>query len=505
MLEEPARSIERGTLAWVVLSVPGVIAVQGLVVLAGKVLGAALPAPLPLSLVVAVAVPLLALPLAGARAVQRRLPASLDGARRRHPWVAGMWLLLGVAAVSQAARLSAFMVDPELRWASAFPPSDLAVEHQCLPAYLHAAELQRRGVVDVYDPDLWPLTSGFPEQPQTVIRGMQPLIDDPFLYPPVFLLLPRAAIALSVDYAFLRSAVFAVNALLFLAAALALVRWIGGARGLAAGLLLPAVWIGIPTGLNLQFGQFHLAAFALSVAAMLLFESRRPALGGALLALASGCVVFPGILVVYLAFQRRWRELAWTAAFGAAWVGLGVAVLGWPVFEAFLTEHLPRLSSGEAVAFFEEDAFSVSQNGSLYGLVFKLRELGVPGMTRGLASVMSGVFPLLVVALAALAARRGGSRGTRALHWLALLGLLSLRSPYVPVGYAYSSGLWLLSLSAPDARARWPWVTAVVVAWVLVHGLPPMPDDTLQIALSLGGPVVLLCLSTWVIARRPQA
>ena len=58
------------------------------------------------------------------------------------------------------------------------------------------------------------------------------------------------------------------------------------------------------------------------------FEVERRALGGLLLAGGIASKLFPGILVIYLLFQSRWRDLAWTAAFGAVFSGLSLAVTG---------------------------------------------------------------------------------------------------------------------------------------------------------------------------------
>jgi hypothetical protein len=134
--------------------------------------------------------------------------------------------------------------------------------------------------------------------------------------------------------------------------------------------------------LGLQFGQFHVASLLLSVAAMICFEERRPAVGGSLLAVATVSKLFPAFLLVYLLARRRWREVAWTIGACVVFSLVGLAVLGWTPFEAFLSYQLPRIQSGEAFSFYEDKELVVSRNLGIPGLVTKLHFLGVPGMTH---------------------------------------------------------------------------------------------------------------------------
>ncbi len=82
------------------------------------------------------------------------------------------------------------------------------------------------------------------------------------------------------------------------------------------------------------------------------------------------------------------------------------------------------------------------------------------------------------------------------------MNLAAMRSPHAPAAYAFSGGLWLLSVLAPPVRRR-VLVAAVVTAWLALNGAPPMEDHTLRVALSLLGPLVLYATcaialaSTW--------
>jgi hypothetical protein len=428
----------------------------------------------------------------------------LSSARRR-PVVATLWVLLALVALAQIGRLTAFMIDDSNTWGSAFPDPK-ATRHQCLAAYVHAADLSRRGEKNVYAARHYPAFKFHPGQTEpdqggeSPVRGLGPYLLDAYEYPPPFLVLPRAALAVTNDFDVIRTVWFFIQLLAFAGVVVLCASWIGGREGLVAGLLLPALLASLPTMLGLQFGQFHSTAIVLSVGAMLAFEAKRPALGGAALACALVAKVFPGILLVPLALQKRWREVAWTVAFSVAITLLSLAVLGTAPFRAFFAYQLPRIASGEAFSFFERNLFFISRNASIYGIVIKLRELGVPGMSHGLARAVSWVYTAVLVWFAWLASRpRDRLRTAQA--WVALLFLASLRSPLAPTAYGVVPALWLLTLLCAEIRGRRPVLVASVVAsWIFVMGLPPMKGTT-ELLLGMVGQSIAIGVAVWTLLR----
>src|SRR5262249_35904142 len=173
----------------------------------------------------------------------RALPASLDGRWRRHRVRSLAWTLLATLAIAQMARLSAFMADDRRQW-GATVPDPLSIHHQCLSAYVYAADLQRRGVANLYAAEHYPIFD--PPGPtcrlvETRVAGLSPWVADAYQYPPTFLLLPRAALALTDSFAAIRAWWFVLQALAFLGAAIGLAIWLGGREGLVLGLMIPAV------------------------------------------------------------------------------------------------------------------------------------------------------------------------------------------------------------------------------------------------------------------------
>jgi hypothetical protein len=335
------------------------------------------------------------------------------------------------------------------------------------------------------------------------VAGLGPWVVDPYEYPPPFLVLPRAALAITNSFERIRTGWFVIQSLCLVVGGLLLVRWIGGREGMVTGLLLPAILASIPTMLNLQFGQFHAMAIMLAMAAMVAFDRRRLAVGGALLSFAILSKVFPGLLLVTLAGQRRWREIGWTLGFGVVFVMLALLILGTDPFVAFVSYQVPRIVSGEAFSFNERadvPAFIVSRNFSIYGIVAKLHLLGLVGVRSTTAHALTWGYTLLLVGLAWRARAASPDRRFQAMAWLALLNLAALRSPVAPSAYVTAPMLWLLALLAAEVRHRYTMAIALGVAWVVIMGPPPLPDR-MDLVLGLLGQGVALALGLWVLMR----
>jgi len=143
----------------------------------------------------------------------------------------------------------------------------------------------------------------------------------------------------------------------------------------------------------------------------------------------------------------------------------------------------------------------IAANESIYGLAFKLGQLGSGETARGLASALSHIFLAALLGTTALIARRSSTRLERAQSWLALLNLAALGAPFAPSSYVPASTLWLLSLLAPDLRARAGRVTVFIIAWILISGLPPMPSPIANLMGSLLVQGSLVAANVWVVIR----
>jgi hypothetical protein len=343
---------------------------------------------------------------------------------------------------------------------------------------------------------------------------MEAFAGDPFQYPPQFLLLPRLALSLTDDFLTLRTAWYALQVLGFVAIAFALCAWIGGATGLASAFLIPAVWLSVPAMQSLQYGQFHLAAIVLAVGGMLAVEKQRDPLGGSLLAVATLAKVFPGILLVYLVAQRRWRALGWAAGAAVVISLVALLVVGPAPFRAFVGYQLPRMQSGDAFDFAKDypeyRLFLVADNFSPAGLVSKLQELGLRGATPRLGRLALSGYSVLLLAAAVIAGRKGGSRRNQACRWLALLNLAALQSPGAFADYVTVGSVWLLALLPDQFRGHPGRAVPLAACWVffaLVPGVPPVPASLpvpLTMILTTIGVILLVGFNAWVIVRASQ-
>lgn len=479
-------ALERITLSFIVAACLGLMMWPGLDAIIG---GAALPAAVIMA-------------LAGGWLVWRRLPRSLDGAARRRPVVAVAWGILAVVTVVQTARLSAYMSDPSRDWWHT-TTHEFWAKHMCMSAYFYAADLVRQGEPNVYAAEHYPGLNPGAENRSTV-ANLSP--DDPYQYPPQFLLLPRLAIALSDDFLVIRAVWYSLQALLFALVMFLFARWYGGAAGALAMWLMPLVWISVPSILNFQYGQFHVTTIALAAGAILAFERKKNAAGGGLLAAAVLAKGFPGILLLPLLLTRRWRAVAWTGGWMVALTGLAWIVLGPEPFNAFFTYHLPRVQSGAAFAFDEVwpefKGWLLAGNVSLFALVRKLGELGVPGITTDLARLVQSIFCVSLIGVATVAGRaRSGKQ--RALVGLALVNLAAMTSPAAWGDYIVVGTLWMLTFVLADATpsARFG-LGALAGFCALLPGIVPIvnfPTPHLAMAMSVVGTLLILATNLWVV------
>lgn len=406
-------------------------------------------------------------------ALVRRLPPAVDLLPRRRPVLTVGWILLWLVASLWLVRLGLFHADPSRTWASTIPDAEVA-GHACLSAYVRAAELVGRAVDNPYDASHWPALDVAANR-ESGVRGLAEWLEDPYQYPPTFLLVFRALLAFTQDFLVLRATYFLLQFLALVAIFAAVAQWVG-VEARRAFWLLPAFLASLPTAFDLQFGQIHLLAIAAALWGRVLLEKGNRISGSIFLAAAILTKLFPAILLVELAARRRFRDLASVAGVALAGILLGIGVLGLAPHVAFVEYQLPRLLDGSAFSFFEKNALFVSRNFSVYGIPIKFQHLGWLADGHTAARWFSRLFAL---GLVWLAWRRGrsttpGSRLDLTLDSLALLSLGALVSPLAPSAYILASPLWLLALLA--AHVQGPTQTTLfVLAWLAITGPPPLP------------------------------
>jgi alpha-1,2-mannosyltransferase len=227
--------------------------------------------------------------------------------------------------------------------------------------------------------------------------------------------------------------------------------------------------------------------------------------------------IFPGVLGLLLVGARQWRAVASVLLWSIALTVLAWTTLGSRPFVDFFAYQVPRIESGDAF-FWIEDPGIAPVNQSLYGLVTKLRLLGVPWTDRPMATATSNLYGLVVVLLGAYAAwrlshlaRTGMTpsvfRLRQAQIWLALLSLASLRSPFVPDTYGLIGSLWLLTLLGAEAGRSvrtWTILAAAAVAFSVIMdgGVIPSPVPTWIVLTTLAIQTAAIGINVHVVLRR---
>jgi alpha-1,2-mannosyltransferase len=351
-------------------------------------------------------------------------------------------------AIVSIARISVYMADPS-RVDCSYTKNDVwRTAHSCMTAYAEAARYVADGSLNIYDMALY--------EP----RRFGPLKADSYHYPPPFLLLPAAIRAMRADMFQFRAVWFTMQALVLAATLLSLASWIGGRTG-AHAMVGTVFLLATPHAIySLQQSNFQNTAVPLAVAAVVLIYARRVKRGAAILAFAAASKIFPGVLVVYLLAARRWRALAWTAAFGIALLVITAAAFGTKPFVDFARHEVPRISSGASFPQTERPD-TMASNQSVYGLTVRARVLGLGWLTEPRGLAIASVYGFLVLAFAAFVGWRStfdisdpAGRARLVMTAIGLLALASFRSPFVGGVYGLVGTVWLLTLLAGRAPAE---------------------------------------------------
>jgi alpha-1,2-mannosyltransferase len=407
--------------------------------------------------------------------------------------------LATLAALFQLARLCVFIVNPAEVGCAVSPSRGLGLpaKHSCLSAYYVGAG----SVATVPNVYAWELYS-FPDEDPTAPRKPRPIGSfdiDAYEYPPPFLLLPRTLAILAPEFLRFRMVWFALNGAVLVIGLLVVARMLGPVAGTRALLFSPLVLASDITIGTLQVGNLQAIVSSL---AMVLFAQRRYAAGGALLAYATVSKLFPGVLLVYLLVQRKWRALAWTVGLCIALVAISLVDTGWTPYRAFL-DHLPRLLGGEAFPAFRRP-WAVAHNFSVPGMALKLRLFGVTGASFGAMKVVGWIYTLILLAATVFVARRTLTREQEPLAWLTILILASLRSPFLPL-YAVIPVLWLLTLLAATVTPTLKTLLGVLLAWVMLNVMAPTSvDPRLVAAIILLPQTVIVILIVLALRGRPD-
>lgn len=414
--------------------------------------------------------------LAGAGTVWwlARRPGFVEAVAGAPPLARVLFAIGSVAVAAQLAWLTAFIIDPNrATWtSSALHP--MPSTHSCASSYWIAGSVVRNRP-DVYDETLYSLPQVDPTT-QRNGRRLGPLVADNYEYPPPFLIVPRLLGLVTPDFWRFRRLWFGLTFGFVVLVTILVARRLDDRLGTHAVWLTPFVVAGPATIATFQAGNVQMAMVAIAALAMYCIDRRAFAAGGALLAFAIAGKLFPGVLVLYLLIRREWRAVGWTAVFGVLLLVVSLFDVGWEPYRAFLHE-MPGLLSGEAFSAFRNPG-AIGNNGSVPGLVFKLKMWGVPYMGYDAMRIVGWIYTLVVIAGTAWIARRLRPEGREPVIWLAILVLASMRSPFMAT-YAFFPVMWLTTLVVALRWRQGHLAVAAMLCWCALaigfgpRGLPP--------------------------------
>jgi Glycosyltransferase family 87 len=467
----------------------GILLAGGGSVLYVGLVGAGVPRPVAVGLVATICV-------LSARRVLGALPTALDGMAARHPVRAAIWALAAVVAVLVSARLAVFMLDPSRTAYATLPFSAGHTRHSCFSAYYEASRIVD-AVPNVYDPALY--TNG--PKPR-LLDGLQV---DTYQYPPPFLFATGWLHAIRSDFLSQRAIWYCLMGSALIASFLALARWVGAHAGIRLGLLIVAMWLALGTQSALQFGNFHVGVFAMAMGAMVAFERGRNVAGGALLGFAVASKLCPGILLVYLAAQRKWRAVAASMGFVALFALAYVATHGLAPMREFVDYQAPRLANGVAFRSIQSGAPVLAMSFSLPGALFKLKLFGVTsGAIATGANLAAWLYTMTLIVIAFLRGRSPpGDEAWRPPVWAALLMLGSLRTPFVPQPLGAFAVDWVIILLAGREPLTAKRAVLLGAAFLIVNAPDVGAPLAVGVALGTVQQVVALLLAATVL-RRPS-
>lgn len=426
------------------------------------------------------------------------LPIALAGAGNGPRALFALFLLLSGATAYRLGHMSVYMLDAEnkdfvLEPASRELPDEelnerFFIKHNCLTGSVIAAHLASEGFENIYSRKRYRDA----ESPTPIHETIGDVLTiDQYQYPPPFLVLPKALMVFGHDFFQIRTIWFGINVVAFCVTAIAYANWLGGPRFSAYWLSMPLVLLATTTLTSLEIGNAHFLIITISLLGVLLLERRRYAIGGALLGYCVVGKIFPGVLLAYLVFARRWKAVVATAIAMIAYVLATFALFGIKPFTAFVEHQVPKLASGEAFSFAFEMIGPLTVNLSVMGIPYRLDKLGLLGGLdpAAVATVLVWVYTLVLCVAIAIAGLRtarvseavkdvetaGLNRRHLVLVWFALLALGQMRNPFLPWGYGNLINLWLISLLLAMTGGSIVRIAPLLLMWMLCFFVVPLP------------------------------
>lgn len=236
---------------------------------------------------------------------------------------------------------------------------------------------------------------------------------------------------------------------------------------------------------NFEHLQVNVLVFLLALGGLALLARGRTLPGALALGAAGALKVMPALFVLYLAYRRRWRDAAWTAAAGIALTLSPVVVYGPARLFDYFRGWVAALDAGWSVGKMNLSVFAMWDRIVGHGLVpFAVRGFDdLPRSGNPVVALLLAASLAVVLALAWWACRSGNTGHPRAelAEWSIVFLVASLFGTVAWKAYlvvlllpnALLLAVWLDPAATPGLRriARWTVLTAFVLGVLTTDGL----------------------------------
>ena len=247
-------------------------------------------------------------------------------------------------------------------------------------------------------------------------------------------------------------------------------------------LALVAIALSWPSLFTFGAGQANFVVLLLLLGALTALRAKRDVAGGLMVAGAAAIKMTPALLLVYLAWRRRWVALGAAAAGLCALVVAGAAAAGWSSYEVYATQMVPLLSRG--CAHWINESFAgfftrLIDGADIFSWAIASLSPAARGMTMAAGLLVAG-------ASLAMAGRREASLD---LEFCLLVVATLFISPLSWTHHSVLSLMAFLMLArhlTRDGILTAGWVLAMTLSFTLVH-VHLKPPGILS-----GGPLAIL-------------
>lgn len=302
---------------------------------------------------------------------------------------------------------------------------------------------------------------------------------------------PFSALAL-VPFALLARASLALTKVAWTLFGVACLAWsVARIRAKAWGpVALAVAAVAVPIQTNVEHANINAVLLALVVAAAVDLADGRDARSGLWIGIATALKAFPGLLLAYLAYRRRWRAFGAGIAAAAGLTALALLPYG--------PEEGVAIARNWLALTIEAQDLVRPSNQSLAALVSRLGGSPTVGLVASLACVAA-------VAVS-FRHREPADRGAQELAIVTLLAVLISPIAWVHY-YVLLLPAWVAALDQPDPPPR-PWwshaglaTAALATSGFLTVGPRPLRRALLDASIYAWGAVLLLLL---LLVRRPR-